>query len=196
MKWFNIICIVFCFSVLIFLLSQPIPDTISNDNDIVREYDAAVEVFNFNTEINFYSEEELLYTIKGDDFAIVEDPLRMYNPYGELIGTAGDDYHFIAQDTHLISYDDDEIIMEGKAILFGEEYDIILDDKIVATATFNYSNTKGEITDLSGNIIAEYTSQIMSEDFVVSVTSNNTLSDEVILLIFSSYYSDHRADSR
>jgi len=167
--------------------------------NVVRTHKANVKTLNINTEIEINCENETLYTIRGNILRLIEDPLLMYDVNGNVIASAGDDYHFIAQDTHLISVNatKEEIKMVGKISFFGEQsYDFFVGDEKVAVARFNRFNTHGKIKDMSGNVMAEYTSPIVFNDYTVSITSHNTFSDEATNLIFASYYSDQHADQQ
>lgn len=138
-----------------------------------------------------------IYTIKGNYLKLVEDPLRMYDENDNIVATAGDDFHLVSQDAHLITCGDEEIEMVGKISFFGEQsYDLFVDGEKVAHAKFNRFNTHGRIKDMNGNVMAEYTSPIVFNDYKESLTSYNTFSDEATHMIFASYYSDQRADNQ
>lgn len=173
-----------------------------NLNDIGAEktIKADVKSIHLNTEINFYDTktEELLFTAKGNYIRIVTDPLTLYDENGETkLGYASDEFHLISQDSHVIYTNNGERNLElvGAFQIFGDKYDIYVGENLVARAEFNPFNTYGTIKDVNGNIIADYTSRLMFNDFTIQITNNNLFSDEELALIFASYYSDQKYDS-
>lgn len=145
------------------------------------------KVLSLNTEIDVNNGE---YTIKGNILRLWEDPLTLIDNNGNKLGIAGDDYNIISQDDHYIKVGDDEIIMKGKISVFGEYYTIIKNGEEVAFANYNMFDTAGVIKDSEGNAISRYESIVFMRDFKVSYNENLVLSEEEVLLIHASYYSD------
>lgn len=145
------------------------------------------KVLSLNTEIDVNNGE---YIIKGNILRLWEDPLTLSDNKGNTMGIAGDDYNIISQDDHYIKVGDNEIIMKGNISLFGEHYVIIKNGEEVAFANYNMFDTKGMVKDMEGNVISRYQSFIFMRDFKVSYNENSLLSEEEVLLIHASYYSD------
>lgn len=155
----------------------------------------------FNTEINFINPEtdDLLFVAKGNYIKIITDPLTLYDADMDTkLGYASDEFHLIAQDSHVIITNNGERSVElvGKFQLLGDKYDIYIGEELVAIAEFNAFNTYGTITSANGEIMADYTSKILFNDFTIQITRESIFSDEEIALIFASYYSDQKFDSR
>ena len=86
--------------------------------------------------------------------------------------------------------------MVGLVDFFGESYDIYnADEEQVAEVSFNMFNTKGEMYDMEGNIIADFYSKLFFNDFTVRIYEDCELDENTVLMIFCSYYSDQKADS-
>lgn len=196
MKRIKYVPIVLVIAIIAFIIIW-IDFPIARAKDVVHKHKANVKTLNLNTEIEVSSEGTTVYTIKGRIMRLVEDPLLMYDTEGNLIASADDSYHIIAQDTHQISVNGtgEEIKMVGKISFFDEQsYDIFVGEEKVAVAKFNRFNTHGTIKDMSGTVMAEYTSPIIFNDYTVSITSHNIFSEEATDLIMASYYSDQKAD--
>lgn len=136
-------------------------------------------------------------TIKGNLMAMVTDPLTMYDENGYTLAYAGDAYGYISQDDHGIYIDDTFVInMEGAVSIFGNSYHLKDENgNNVATVEFNATNTRGNIRDNSGTIIASYESNIARNDYTVKICDNDVCSDTAILMIMASYISDVMHDS-
>ena len=168
------------------------------DVDAIKVFDADVKLLRLNTEIHVSDEEtgEEMYIIKGNILRILTDPLTLYDTNGKEIAFGDDAYHIIAQDTHVItSIYGEEVKMVGNFSIWGDNYDIYVNDQKVAHASFNAFNTHGELRDTNNNLMADYSSRYVFMDYVVQVTEYNIFSDEVLNMIFASYYSDQAADS-
>lgn len=162
-----------------------------------REYHMDVKVLSLTTNIDVYQEEKLLYTVSGNLFRIIEDPLTMYTDYGEEVAHAGDAYHFIAQDSHGIIYGARKIDMVGEVQLLGESYSIYDNEgKKIARVYVDPLNTHGTMTDTDGTLLADYTSRFPFYDFDVRVKDDCPFEDEVAIMIFSAYFSDFKYDSK
>lgn len=135
--------------------------------------------------------------VKGNIFKFVTDPLTMYDTNDNKIAYAGDDYHLIAQDSHVIFMNNTVVAeMVGRVNLFGETYDIYnSEQQKVARVKINMFNTRGVMYDANKNIIADYRSLPLCRDFNIRVSDDCELDENVVLMIFSSYYSDHKFDS-
>ena len=119
----------------------------------------------------------------------------MYDTNENKLAYAGDEYHFLAQDSHSIVVNDTVVEMVGRVNFIGETYDIYdADQKKIAKLKINYFNTEGKLYDADGNIIAVYRSFPFFNDFNVRVSDDCELDENVVVMVFSSYYSDHKFD--
>ena len=161
------------------------------------EYQCDVKSISLSTKIDIAKEGEDFAKVRGNLFRFVTDPLTMYDLEDNKIAYAGDAYHFIAQDSHSINVGDTVTAeMVGLVDFFGESYDIYnADEEQVAKISFNMFNTKGEMYDMDGNIIADFYSKLFFNDFTVRIYEECELDENTVLMIFSSYYSDQKADS-
>ncbi|MBQ6860740.1 MAG: hypothetical protein IJO08_03745 [Clostridia bacterium] len=161
------------------------------------KYDCDVKNLRLSTDIVISSGGEKVSQVTGNIFRIVEEPLTMKDESGNKIAYAGDDYHLIAQDSHVIIQDGVVAAeMVGKFDLFGETYDIYnASGEKIARAKFNWSDTYGTLYDTTGNLIADYDSFIFFNDFDVRISEKCEISHNTVLMIFCSYYSDQKYDS-
>lgn len=161
------------------------------------QYDCDVKVLRLSTDIKITSNEQDIGSVTGNVFRIVEDPLTMKDPLGNELAYAGDDYHFIAQDSHTIVVEDTVIAeMVGLWKLFGNVYDIYnADGEKIAYAEFNWLNTSGELYNADGKLIATYGSFVFFKDFTVKISKECELDSTTVLMIFCSYYSDQLYDN-
>ena len=143
-------------------------------------------------------------TKEGEYFGMVQgervhktfiDPLTMYDEIGNKIAYADDTYHLIAQNSHSIFVSNELTVeMVGLIDRYGESYDIYnADGQKIAYGKFNRFNTRGQIHDSSGNLIADSTSKYLSRDYKVRITDKCQLDEKTVHMIFASYYSDQRA---
>ncbi len=167
------------------------------DIETNRQYKCDVKNFRLSTDIVIKQNEKKVGQVTGNIFRVVEDPLTLKDVKGNKIGYAGDDYHLIAQDSHVIIISGmvtAELV--GKWDLFGETYDIYdSGGQKIAKATFNWTNTYGKIVDTDGNLLAEYESFILFKDFDVRIAEDCPIDDGTVIMIFSSYYSDQSYDN-
>ncbi len=161
------------------------------------EYKCDVKNFRLSTDIVIKTDGEKVGQVTGNIFRIVEDPLTMKDSDGNRLSYAGDDYHLIAQDSHVIITDGVVTAeMVGKWDLFGETYDIYdSEGEKIARATFNWTNTYGKLEDADGNLIADYESFILFNDFDIRISDDCPLDDTTVIMIFCSYYSDQSYDN-
>ena len=161
------------------------------------QYDCDVKNLRLSTDIQISSNNQKVGSVTGNIFRIVEDPLTMSDTEGNKMAYAGDDYHFIAQDSHAIIVGDTVTAeMVGLWDLFGETYDIYnTDGEKIARAEFNYLNTAGEISDADGTLIATYGSFVFFNDFTVKISNDSEIDPTTLLMIFCSYYSDQSYDN-
>jgi len=165
----------------------------SRENTSARiVYDCKVPLMSLSTKIDIFVENEEYSTVSGNIFKLVEDPLTMRDGNGNEMARAGDDYHFIAQDSHSIIVDGVVTAeMVGLPTIVGEKYNILNSTgEQIASAKFNMSDTVGEIRDMDGNLIAEYRSGLFARKFEVRIYDSCTIDDNTILMIVSSYFSD------
>ena len=161
-----------------------------------RIYQCDYKSLNMNTKITTTFDGKEI-SIVGDIFKIVTDPLTVKDSEGNLLGYAGDAYGVISQDDHGIYIGKEfDINMCGNVMLIGNSYNLKdAEGNTVATASFNMTNTGGSIVDIDGNLIAEYSSSIIANDYTVTIYDNDICSDLSILMIMASYVSDYKADS-
>lgn len=160
-----------------------------------NEYECDVKTRAYTT-ISITKEGEYFGTVQGERVhKTFIDPLTMYDEIGNKIAYADDNYHLIAQNSHSIFVSNEMTVeMVGLVDRFGESYDIYnADGQKIAHAKFNFSNTKGQIHDNSGNLIADSTSKYLSRDYKVRITERCQLDEKTMHMIFASYYSDQRA---
>ena len=160
------------------------------------EYQCDVKSISLSTKIDIDKEGENFVKVRGNLFRFITDPLTMYDLEDNKIAYAGDAYHFIAQDSHTINVGDTVTVeMVGLVDFFGESYEIYnADEEQVAEVSFNMINTKGEMYDIEGNIIADFYSKLCFNDFTVRIYDDCELDEKTVLMIFCSYYSDQKAD--
>lgn len=166
-------------------------------SEYYTNYQCDVKNLRLSTTIDIYKEGDQFAKVSGNIFRFVTDPLTLYDWNGAKLGYAGDDYHFIAQDSHSI-YVENAVTVEMVGLFqwFGQAYDIYnVEGQKIATAKFNCWNTQGELKNMDGNLMAEYHSNFFFNDFDVRIFENCELDENTVLLIFSSYYSDQHADS-
>ena len=161
------------------------------------KYECDVKNLRLSTDIEISTGGNDICKVSGNIFRVVEDPLTMKDNDGNKKAYAGDDYHFISQDSHAIIVDGMVTAeMVGKWDMFGNTYDIYngAGEKI-AKASFNWTDTSGELVDLEGNILAEYDSFILFKDFDVKISEECPLDTTTVLMIFCLYYSDKAYDN-
>ena len=161
------------------------------------EYECDVKNLRLSTDIIISKAGEKIAKVTGSIFRVVEEPLTMKDMSGNKKAYAGDDYHLIAQDSHVIITDGMvSAEMVGRFKLFGEKYDIYnVDGEKVATVEFNWTDTSGEMYDTNGKLIADYNSFILFNDFDVRISDDCPIDETTVLMIFCSYYSDQSYDS-
>lgn len=161
------------------------------------QYDCDVKNFRLSTDIHISSNDSKIGNVSGNIFRFVEDPLTMKDSDGNKMAYAGDDYHFIAQDSHSIVVGDTvSAEMVGLTRLFGNAYDIYdTEGNKIAYATFNSMNTAGELYDADGKLIATYGSFVFFNDFTIKISEECEIDPTTVLMIFCSYYSDQAYDN-
>ena len=163
------------------------------------EYKFDVKHFmKLSTTIEIEKSGESYAKVQGNIFKIATDPLTMYDSNENKVAYAGDDYHLIAQDSHAIYVNNTfSAEMVGRINLFGETYDIYnANQEKVARVKVNMLNTKGEMRDADGKIVAVYRSFPLFKDFNLRIAEDCELDENTVLMIFCSYYSDHKFDSK
>lgn len=161
------------------------------------EYKCDVKSLRMSTTIDIDKDNEEFVKVKGNIFTIITDPLKMYDLNENQISYADDTYHFISQDSHSIFVNGNlSAEMVGLVKLFGEEYEVYNENgEKVANVTFNMFNTNGNMYDMEENLIADFNSKFLFNDFDVRITKDCNLDEKTVLMIFCSYYSDQKADS-
>ena len=169
-------------------------DYVSNDSQM---YDCNYKTLSFNTNIVTTIDGEE-YSVTGNVFKIVTDPLTLKNSAGKTVGYAGDAYGFVTQDDHAIYIDDEFVFnMVGNFAIFIDSYTIKnANGEVIAKGAFNTFNTFGKITNNEGKVIATYSSMPFFNDFKIKTYKNDTITDDrAIFMIMSSFVSDRKADS-
>ena len=122
------------------------------------EYKCDVKSLRRSTTIDIDKDNEDFVKVKGNIFKVITDPLKMYDLNEKQIAYADDTYHFIAQDSHSIFVNGNlSAEMVGLVKLFGEEYEIYNENgEKVAIVSFTMFNTNGNMYDMEGNLIADF----------------------------------------
>lgn len=182
--------------ILLVIFTFSISNILASEKNYI-EYNCDVKNLSLATTIKIYKEKDYFGTITGEVFRFVTDPLNLYDKSGKRVAYAGDAYHFFAQDSHTIYINDGfSAEMVGLIDAFGESYDIYnYDGKKIAYVYFNTWNTSGKMYDNNNNVIADYTSNVFFNDYIVRIYDGCPLDENTVLMIFGSYYSDYHADS-
>lgn len=193
----DIAIVVAVLAVILFILLGGIFTSKKNNIGPCTEYQCDVKNLRLSTTIEIDKEDEYFAKVKGNILRFVTEPLTMYDAEEQKMAYAGDAYHFIAQDAHSIYLDDElSIEMVGLVDFIGDSYDIYNgDSEKIANVTFNLFNTKGEMYDVNGTLIADFHSKVLFKDFDVRISEDCTMDEKTVLMIFCSYYSDRIADS-
>ena len=189
----KLIAIIAILAVVIIIGGTQTPPHIDN----YTQYNCDVKNFKLSTNIQISSNSKELFTVSGNIFKFIEDPLTMKDTEGNKIAYAGDDYHYIAQDSHAIVVNGNVTAeMVGLVEIFGEQYDIYdTNGNKIAKANFNDLNTAGSIYDTNGKLIATYGSFVLFNDFTIKISNESTIDPNTLLMIFCSYYSDQAYDN-
>lgn len=161
-----------------------------------REYYCDVRNLTLNTKIVVSRDGETIGEIMGDIVTLLTDPLRMVKD-GEVYAWADDNYNVINQDDHAIFVDGAyQFTMIGEFNFFGDSYHI-KDEKgnKLGYASFNATNTHGNIYNAKDELVAEYSSNYFLKDYTVMVYTDD-FDDTALLLLCASYYSDRDTDHR
>ena len=197
MKKKNVVRIV-ALVVVAFLIWRVVAWVVRPDIGEYTEYKFDVKHFmKLSTTIEIEKAGESYAKVQGNIFKIATDPLTMYDSNEKKVAYAGDDYHLIAQDSHAIYVNNTlSAEMVGRVNLFGETYDIYnANQEKVARVKVNMLNTKGEMCDANGKIVAVYRSFPLFKDFDLRIAEDCEIDEDTVLMIFCSYYSDHKFDS-
>lgn len=159
-------------------------------------YKCDVKNIRLSTDIIIRTEGERIGKVTGSIFRIVEEPLTYRDFHGNRIAYAGDDYHLIAQDSHVIISDGVVTAeMVGRFKLFGQKYDIYNSaGEKIASVKFNWTDTSGEMYDTKGKLVADYKSFILFNDFNLRISEACPIDETTAIMIFCSYYSDQSYD--
>ena len=185
--------IVIAILVIIGIITSIKPDIGNN-----TEYFCNVKVFTLKTNIKIEKESKAISSIRGKVVRFFTDPLTMYDNDDNQIAYAGDDYHLIAQDSHVILVNNQlSAEMVGKISIFGDKYDIYdANGNLVAKAKFNMFNSYGTISGTDGKLWADYHSNFYRFDYNVRIKDECKFDDTTILMMMASFYSDRAADSK
>ena len=188
----NIILIFLIISILLAIITSINPDI-----GEYRSYFCDVKIFTLKTNINIKKDNKPIASIRGKVIRLFTDPLTMYDNDEKQIAYGGDEYHFIAQDSHMIFVNDEPTVeMVGKFSIFGDKYDIYnMNGEKIATAKFDMFNSYGTIIGTDETLWADYCSNIFRYDYTVRIKDECKLDDNTILLMMASFYSDRAVDS-
>ena len=166
-------------------------------DNIKSTYSCDVKYVSLNTSINTVDKNGNPVNISGDILKFIEDPLSMRNEAGDVIAYAGDSYNLVSQDDHGIYLNGDFVFdVVGEFSFFGDKYYLRdSNGNTIATVDFNWSDTNGKMYDANGALIAQYVSAFAYKDYIVYVYDENTIDENALLMVFSSYVSDKEADS-
>lgn len=187
------------FFVLIIILAAVLAAVITSIKPEIGEcksFFCDVKVLSLKTNIRVSNETENIGNIRGKVIRFLTDPLTMYNNEGTKIAYGSDEYHLIAQDSHMIFVNDrPSVEMVGKINLLSDSYDIYdTHGQKIATAKFNMFNTYGSIVSTDGKLWADYHSNLLRFDYDVRITYDCKLDNVTVLMMMASFYSDRTAD--
>lgn len=170
-------------------------DTSSEPKYVV--YNCDVKKFKLSTTIQINKDGEKYGKVEGNILTLVEDPLTLYDSEDNKIGYAGDAYKYISQDSHGLYLNGEfKYDMVGQIDIWGETYELYdSEEEMLAKAKFNGTSTRGTLYDNDNNIIATYESGLFSSDFNIRIESDCKIEDEVVIMLFASYYSDYNYDN-
>lgn len=193
----NVTIALFAIALLAALLTWLLGGPKSIDGKYTK-YDCDVKNMRLSTTIEIKNDGTKVGTIGGNIFTFVTDPLTLNDTAGNKVAYAGDEYHFIAQDSHSIYLNDGFAVeMVGKVKMFGEAYEIYDNNQAkIAKVSFNWIDTAGEMYDADGKLIATYSAYPFMNDYTVKISEDCEMDDDVVLMIMASYYSDQAADGR
>ena len=191
--------LIYLILIFIFILSVILAITTSFKPDIGKNtsYFCDVKLLTLKTNINIKKADDTIASIRGRVIRFLTDPLTMYDNNGNIIAYGADEYHFIAQDSHVIFVNNQPTYeMVGKFTLFGDKYDIYdLNGQLIAKADFNILNSYGTIIGTDGTLWADYHSNFFRFDYTVRIKDECLIDDTSILMMMASFYSDRAADS-
>lgn len=190
--------ICFILIIIIVLVAIGIITSIKPNIGNNTEYFCDVKFFTLKTNIKIKKGSETIASIRGKVIRFFTDPLTMYDNEDNKIAYAGDDYHIIAQDSHVILVNNQLVAeMVGKFSFFGDKYDIYdMNGQKIATAEFNMFNSYGSIVGTDKTLWADYHSNFYRLDYNVRIKDECKLDDTTILMMMASFYSDRAADSQ
>ena len=138
-----------------------------------------------------------LFTIKGEFWNIAEDNLVMFDTEENVTREMRDDYNLIFQNDHyILDGNGFRYRMDGNFKVFADSYTVYDNkDQHVADIVCSWGMTGVTMTDVDGNVIAQCTSNLIRQDYIVSIFENCEIDDECVLIMFASCVSDARADN-
>ena len=172
------------------------PSTTVQATQSYRTYSCDYKTLSLNTKITTNLDGDEV-TIKGNIFRLFTDPLTMVDAKGTILAEATDAYNLITEDDHTIIIDGEvDVIMCGNFNLIGKSYKLYdKEGNQIGNFTRNKLTSMGaKITDMDGNVIAEYSRGLLMNDFTVTINDNDKMSDKSVLLIMASFVSDQKAE--
>jgi uncharacterized protein YxjI len=156
-----------------------------------------VKVISLSTDIKISEDSKVTRKVAGDILRFLTDPLTLYDADGNKIGYAGDSYRVVAQDAHGIYLGDKfKYDMDGKVDFLGETYKLYDAEGVqVGRIEFNFLDTKGTLYDMEDKVLATYASNVLRQDYIVTISETCQIESDALLLLFASYVSDKNADS-
>jgi uncharacterized protein YxjI len=197
MKKFNKIFIIMCAIFLAIAIFVAVLAPIKTPEDAVSRYMCDVNPFALKTCVNIKNSDGTeLYNVNGEYFSAFEDNLVMQDTCGNIVREMNDNYNFITQNDHTILDGNGFLyICEGNVNFMGNSYQVFDNKKEqVGNVWFDAFNTRGTISNMDGEIVAQYNSKLFCSDYVVSIFENCAIDEASVLMMFASYVSDIRAD--
>lgn len=162
-----------------------------------KDYYCNVKGLSLSTKIEISEDSKVIRKVKGNMLKVLTDPLTLYDANENKIGYAGDSYRVVAQDAHVIYLDGKvKCIMDGKVDFLGETYKLYDAEGVqIGRIKFNFLDTKGILYDMNDKVLATYASNVLRNDYIVTISEACKIDPDALLLLFASYVSDKDADS-
>lgn len=202
----KICIIIIIFFIVSLLLTEVITSSIAKNNYTLEgktsTYTCDVKHFlRLKTRIRVYEEGTQKGEITGNFawgiFKQFHDPLEYRDIDGTLINESSDKYHFITQDDHTVVDNNQEIVavMKGRFKIFGEMYDIYdRNGNCIGVLKVGFTDTSGGLYNAEGELVATYKSHLLFKDYQVEVGDKCEFEDDIVIMLFANYYSDHAAN--
>lgn len=201
------ICIMIIIFIVFLLLAEMITGIVKNNYALegkTSTYTCDVKHFlRLKTRIRVYEEGTQKGEITGNFawgiFKQFHDPLEYRDIDGTLINESSDKYHFVTKDDHTVVDNNKEVeaVMKGRYKIFGEMYDIYdRNGNYIGVLKVGFTDTIGGLYNVDGLLVATYKSHLLFRDYKVEVSSKCDFDDDVVIMLFANYYSDHAAKNK